>query len=83
MPQHLAELTWPKFGARTRSIASPDRPFRISSPAVMIGFVDVPRPLSTYSVEKLAIWLAAGSGGLAGSVILSPGEMEKWARKRP
>jgi len=40
-------------------------------------------PLTTYSVEKLAIWLAAGSGGLAGSVILSPGEMEKWARKRP
>ena len=40
-------------------------------------------PVPTYSVEKLAIWLAAGSGGLAGSVILSPGEMEKWARKRP
>ena len=40
-------------------------------------------PLLAYSVEKLAIWLAAGSGGLAGSVILSPGEMEKWARKRP
>ena len=31
-------------------------------------------PLLAYSVEKLAFWLAAGSGGLAGSVILSPGE---------
>ncbi|MFH1599686.1 MAG: hypothetical protein ABIJ73_07990 [Pseudomonadota bacterium] len=56
-------------------------------PALLLGF-NPPTfpdewPLSAYSVEKLAIWLAAGSGGLAGSVILSPGEMEKWARKRP